>query len=264
MGLDLNQDIRPYIKPAPAKSQLRKISSEASLTSLSVDEFKTEKIKTAPLMLGKIKTPFLTGDSQQATMYNRTKGDQLGYVKAFEGAATHQDTRQFESSLVDVRNKVKNLDMSHKNSSEGLMRESSVKAATVSGRMVDEHIGRQHPGKLLMNKQLSGGKPSIRESMKGIHPEYYLEVDRKGTSSNKLKYENWKDIHYSSKCPGTWMSHTESRSLCITAGGKHLMDLMGICHAEVEIHQGEKCSATENEEKVSMFLINAFSFLIHC
>lgn len=146
-GLDLNQDIRPYIKPAPAKSQLRKISSEASLTSLSADEFKTEQIKLAALMSGRIKTPFLTGEFQQATMHTRAKEDQLGYVKAFDGYTAHQGTRQFGLSPVDVRTEVKNPDMSDKNSSEGLMRESTGKAATVSGRMVDEHIRRQHPGK---------------------------------------------------------------------------------------------------------------------
>ncbi|ESR64696.1 hypothetical protein CICLE_v10010605mg, partial [Citrus x clementina] len=248
----LSQDIRPYIKPAPAKSQLRKISSEASLTSLSADEFKTEQIKPAALMSGRIKTPFLTGEFQQATMHTRAKEDQLGYVKAFDGYTAHQGTRQFGLSPVDVRTEVKNPDMSDKNSSEGLMRESTGKAATVSGRMVDEHIRRQHPGKLLLNEQQSGGKSSIKESMKGVRQEYSLEVDSKGTSINKLKYkENWKDIHYSSNCPGTWMFPTGSRNLCITAGGKHLIDLMGICHAEVEIHREEKFPAPENVEKSS-------------
>ncbi|KAH9801342.1 hypothetical protein KPL71_000995 [Citrus sinensis] len=235
----LSQDIRPYIKPAPAKSQLRKISSEASLTSLSADEFKTEQIKLAALMSGRIKTPFLTGEFQQATMHTRAKEDQLGYVKAFDGYTAHQGTRQFGLSPVDVRTEVKNPDMSNKNSSEGLMRESTGKAATVSGRM-------------LLNEQQSGGKSSIKESMKGVRQEYSLEVDSKGTSINKLKYkENWKDIHYSSNCPGTWMFPTGSRNLCITAGGKHLIDLMGICHAEVEIHREEKFPAPENVEKSS-------------
>lgn len=259
MELDLNQDTRPHMKPPPAKSQSSKVAIEAALKSLSSDEVKTQKIKPTQSMPTRIRNPFLTEELQQATYTQR--GEQTGPVRAFKEAMTSESTREFglsedvkaEGATADSKNKLmlKQVKIKEeKNSSEDLMRGYTCNAATVSGKMLDEHIGRQQPGKLLVNKLYPGGRSSIKESAKVMHPEYSEEVDNKGTSTNKQRSkENLKNKHYSFRCPGTWIFPVESRHPCITTCGKEMMDLMRDCHAEVPI--GEKSSATENIEKVS-------------
>ncbi|XP_031252353.1 uncharacterized protein LOC116110277 [Pistacia vera] len=246
----LAQDMRPHEKSPPLKSQSSRIETEAQKTSI-LDEVKTDKVKpTQPISVGRLKNPFLAGALQEASTYTRKGGDEHGPFRAFSEAKTYQDIRLLELSEADVKNKRKTGNMKNKltdkeaelkerkNSSGDLMRASTGKAATVSGRLLDEHTGGQQSGKLFMNNQHSAGKSSMKESGKGVYPEY-------------LEKEDWKDKHYSSICPGTWIFPVESRSLCITTGSKHLMDLMGNCHTKAKIHEEEKSSQPENAEEIA-------------
>ncbi|KAL5768638.1 hypothetical protein ACOSQ2_015421 [Xanthoceras sorbifolium] len=262
----LAQDTRP-MKPPPANFQSSNIETAATLESLISTEGKTETIKPTQSMSGRIISPFQDGESQQASTYTRKKGDQRGSVRAFIEATPSQDTtRQFELSAAgtktavtaDSKNKLKQKEVDSKNEknySEDLMRASAGKAATVSGRMLPEHIGRQQPGRLFGIKQHSGGKLSVKESGKGlINPEALQESDNQRALTDKMKFkENWKDKHYSFECPGTWIFPVESRHLCITTCNKETMDLIGHCHTEAATHLREKSSAPVDVKKCSIY-----------
>ncbi|KAI9192088.1 hypothetical protein LWI28_018176 [Acer negundo] len=154
----LAQDTRP-MKPPPAKFQSSKIGAEAPLKSLITNEVKTEDIKPTHSMSGRVKSLFSAGELQQASNYTGKEEDQLGSVRTFiEATPSQETTRQFELTVADTKtegvtadskNKLKQKEVDHKkekNSSEDLMRASAGKAATVSGRTLPEHIGRQQPG----------------------------------------------------------------------------------------------------------------------
>ncbi|XP_044470891.1 uncharacterized protein LOC123199914 isoform X3 [Mangifera indica] len=225
----LAQDMRPHVKSQPLGSQFSGIESEALNTSF-LDEIKTDKVKlTQPISSGRFKRPFLAGGLQQASTYIRKRCDEHVSVRAFSEAKTYHDTRQLELSEADVKFKLKE----RKDSSGEMMRASTGKAATVSGRMLDEHTGQQS-GKLFMNERHSAEKSTLKEIGKGVYPE-------------SLEKENWKDKQYSSICPGTWIFPVESRSLCITTGSKHLMDLMRNFHTESSMHGG--CVKVNEGEK---------------
>ncbi|KAK3210510.1 hypothetical protein Dsin_015216 [Dipteronia sinensis] len=261
----LAQDTKP-MKPPPAKFQSSKIGAEAPLKSSITNEIKTEEIKPTHSMSGRVNSLFSAGESQQASTSTGKEEDQLGSVRTFIEATTSQETtRQFESTVADTKtegvtadskNKLQQKEVDskkEKNPSEDLMRASAGKAATVSGRTLPEHIGRQQPGRLFGNKRHSGGKLSEKESGEGINPELLQEADKRKALIDKMKFiENWKDKHLSFEFPGTWIFPVESRHLCLTTGSKETMDLFGHCHAEAATHLGEKSSAPVDVGKCSM------------
>ncbi|KAK2645394.1 hypothetical protein Ddye_020589 [Dipteronia dyeriana] len=261
----LAQDTRPR-KPLPAKFLSSKSGAEAPLKSSITNEVKTEKIKPTHPMSGRVKSLFLAGESQQASTSTGKEEDQLGSVRTFiEATPSQETTRQFELTVADTKtegvtadsnNKLKQKEVDHKKekkSSEDLMRASVGKAATVAGRTLPEHIGRQQPGRLFGNKRHSGGELSVKESEKGINPELLQEADKQKALIDKMKFkENWKDKHLSFEFPGTWIFPVESRHLCITTGSKETMNLFCHCHAEAATHLGEKSSAPVDVGKCSM------------
>ncbi|XP_021893291.1 uncharacterized protein LOC110811184 isoform X2 [Carica papaya] len=66
------------------------------------------------------------------------------------------------------------------------------------------------------------------------------QVHIRGASSNKLKHRACQDgKYYTSESSGLWVFPDEGKPLCITAGGKRVMDLMGSWWIQSNINQQE-------------------------
>ena len=204
----------------------------------------------------------------------RKRGEQINLLGASDRS---QDTGQVEelnakkfrilgtnSSLKNKFNVVhKEVAREKEKSHQNLMRISTSETATVSWRILDEYSG-GHPLSLFTGKQDSCGNPVIEESRREIQFTNLQEFNIQGASTHKLESVHYcEDNHYLFKSSGAWIFPDEARRLCVTTGGKKVMDLMGGCSTKPKVHQGNvNLSMQENMEKVSEFSPNFFFFLI--
>ncbi|KAK4602651.1 hypothetical protein RGQ29_011605 [Quercus rubra] len=194
----------------------------------------------------------------------RKRGEQINLLGASDRS---QDTGQVEelnakkfwilgtnSSLKNKFNVVhKEVAREEEKSHQNLMRISTSETATVSWRILDEYSG-GHPLSLFTGKQDSCGNPVIEESRREIQFTNLQEFNIQGASTHKLESVHYcEDNHYLFKSSGAWIFPDEARRLCVTTGGKKVMDLMGGCSTKPKVHQGNvNLSMQENMEKHSV------------
>ncbi|XP_075670121.1 uncharacterized protein LOC142639843 isoform X6 [Castanea sativa] len=197
----------------------------------------------------------------------RKRGEQTNLLDASNRSKLSQDTGQLEElntkkfQILGTNSILKNkFNAVHKEvarveekSHEDLMRISTSETATVSGRILDENSG-GHPHNLLTGMQDSCGNPVIEESRGEIQFKKFQEVNIQAASNHKLESLHYcEDNHYLLESSGAWIFPDEARRLCVTTGGKKVMDLMGGCSTKPKVHQGNvNLSMRDNIEKHSV------------
>lgn len=197
----------------------------------------------------------------------RKRGEQINLLGASDRSKLSQDTGQLEElntkkfQILGTNSSLKNkFHVVHKEvtreeekSHQDLMRISTSETATVSWRILDEYSG-GHPLSLFTGKQDSCGNPVIEESIREIQFTNLQEFNIQGASTHKLESVHYcEDNHYLFKTSGAWIFPDEARRLCVTTGGKKVMDLMGGCSTKPKVHQGNvNLSMQENMEKHSV------------
>ncbi|KAL4652575.1 hypothetical protein ACB092_01G242200 [Castanea dentata] len=197
----------------------------------------------------------------------RKRGEQTNLLDASNRSKLSQDTGQLEElntkkfQILGTNSILKNkFNAVHKEvarveekSHEDLMRISTSETATVSGRILDENSG-GHPRNLLTGMQDSCGNPVIEKSRGEIQFKKFQEVNIQAASNHKLESLHYcEDNHYLFESSGAWIFPDEARRLCVTTGGKKVMDLMGGCSTKPKVHQGNvNLSMRDNIEKHSV------------
>ncbi|XP_050270234.1 uncharacterized protein LOC126714234 isoform X3 [Quercus robur] len=261
----LAQDMRSPIKSPPTRSQSNK--SRIELKSQHLNEGKTQITKTEQSISGRVINLFLAEELQHTPTDIRKRGEQINLFGASDRSKLSQDTGQLEelntekfqilgtnSSLKNKFNVVqKEVAREEEKSHQDLMRISTTETATVSWRILDEYSG-GHPLSLFTGKQDSCGNPVIEESRREIQFTNLQEFNIQGASTHKLESVHYcEDNHYLFKSSGAWIFPDEARRLCVTTGGKKVMDLMGGCSTKPKVHQGNvNLSMQENMEKHSV------------
>ncbi|XP_021646324.2 uncharacterized protein LOC110639610 [Hevea brasiliensis] len=241
----LNQDMRPNIRPAP-------IGSQSSKRRLDVSS----------------KSKHYTGDMQQAPTYIRKREDQIGFVRALAGSTSSREAGQSEElraghihttgTTVDLKDKVEVMHKvdTHKvkKTSEKLERASTSERASILRRMLIEK-GTRTLSNLFAARRHSGDNSLKQNNGREIQPKGIQDVNIQGNSD---------DEPHSSECYGSWIFPDGGKRLCITTGGKQIMDLMESCHAEASSELGKMSYPTaENEKEVFfIFLYGFYSLLI--
>ncbi|XP_030953090.1 uncharacterized protein LOC115976119 isoform X1 [Quercus lobata] len=259
------QDMRSPIKSPPTRSQSNK--SRIELKSQHLNEGKTQITKTEQSISGRVINLFLAEELQHTPTDIRKRGEQINLFGASDRSKLSQDTGQLEelntqkfqilgtnSSLKNKFNVVhKEVAREEEKSHQDLMRISTTETATVSWRILDEYSG-GHPLSLFTGKQDSCGNPVIEESRREIQFTNLQEFNIQGASTHKLESVHYcEDNHYLFKSSGAWIFPDEARRLCVTTGGKKVMDLMGGCSTKPKVHQGNvNLSMQENMEKHSV------------
>ncbi|KAG8657032.1 hypothetical protein MANES_03G033100v8 [Manihot esculenta] len=171
--------------------------------------------------------------------------DQTGGIRALAGSTSSLEAGrlkklraghiQNEGTTVDLKGKVEamyKVDIQEvKTSSEKLARTSIGERASVSGRMLIEK-GTQVLSNLFAGRRNSGGNSLKIEQNKG------KEIQPKGSQDAKIQ-ANLGDEPHSSEGYGAWIFPDGGKRMCITTGGKQIMDLMGSFHAESKSQQGK-------------------------
>nr|XP_023914091.1 uncharacterized protein LOC112025649 isoform X2 [Quercus suber] len=197
----------------------------------------------------------------------RKRGEQINLLGASDRSKLSQDTGQLEElntkkfQILGTKSSLKNkfhvvhkeVSREEEKSHQDLMRISTSETATVSWRILDEYSG-GHPLSLFTGKQDSCGNPVIEESRREIQFTNLQEFNIQGASTHKLESVHYcEDNHYLFKNSGAWIFPDEARQLCVTTGGKKVMDLMGGCSTKPKVHQGNvNLSMQENMEKHSV------------
>lgn len=184
--------------------------------------------------------------------------DQTGGIRALAGSTSSLEAGrlkklraghiQNEGTTVDLKGKVEamyKVDIQEvKTSSEKLARTSIGERASVSGRMLIEK-GTQVLSNLFAGRRNSGVNSLKLEQNKG------KEIQPKGSQDAKIQ-ANLGDEPHSSEGYGAWIFPDGGKRMCITTGGKQIMDLMGSFHAESKSQQGKmNYPIVENEIEVS-------------
>ncbi|KAB1209317.1 Glutamate-rich WD repeat-containing protein 1 [Morella rubra] len=159
-----------------------------------------------------------------------------GKCGVLDGKKSSQDTRQLEDldkkkfqgkgTISSGENKFKvvhkKVERERVKSHQDLRRMSMSETPTVSGRMLDEHSGSHSQGA--------------------------------SSSSHKLESAEYnEDMPFLFESSGAWIFPDEGRRLCITTGGRKLMELIGSGGMKSEVHQGNlDLSVRDNMEEHSM------------
>lgn len=225
------------IKPSPATRQLMKSS-----TSQVLPEKADASIKSVIMSYHK----------------EMKRGKHAGFHEDFGDNKPSQVTRQvIKSNASKVQSKeadasIKSeLKSDHKetkkerdNSSEGLMRSSTSKTATVLGQKEEETSGGLQPS-YFDSEQTDSGGPSVIEGG-GEETSSNNSSESLVASNNKLNSIH-EDEQYHYESSGVWIFPDDTRHLCITTGISEVMKLHNGCHAE-----GKKSfSVPEKLEKVT-------------
>ncbi|XP_075670132.1 uncharacterized protein LOC142639843 isoform X8 [Castanea sativa] len=259
----LAQAMRSPIKSPPTRSQSSK--SRIRLKSQHLNEGTTTKNEQSTS--GRVINIFLAEELQHTPTDIRKRGEQTNLLDASNRSKLSQDTGQLEElntkkfQILGTNSILKNkFNAVHKEvarveekSHEDLMRISTSETATVSGRILDENSG-GHPHNLLTGMQDSCGNPVIEESRGEIQFKKFQEVNIQAASNHKLESLHYcEDNHYLLESSGAWIFPDEARRLCVTTGGKKVMDLMGGCSTKPKVHQGNvNLSMRDNIEKHSV------------
>lgn len=168
-----------------------------------------------------------------------------GKCGVLDGKKSSQDTRQLEDldkkkfqgkgTISSGENKFKvvhkKVERERVKSHQDLRRMSMSETPTVSGRMLDEHSGSHSQGA--------------------------------SSSSHKLESAEYnEDMPSLFESSGAWIFPDEGRRLCITNGGRKLMELIGSGGMKSEVHQGNLyLSVRDNMEEVSEFSYTPLGFI---
>ncbi|XP_062147954.1 uncharacterized protein LOC133856918 isoform X4 [Alnus glutinosa] len=223
----LAQDMRPSIKPPPTQSQSKEL--------------------------------------QHGPTFIRKRGEKINSLGALDGSKSSRDTGKLEesntkkfqikgtnSNLRDEFNVVnKEVDREEEKSHQDLMRLPTFETPTVSGRMLDEHSGRQPPCNLFPDKQDSCGNTVTVESRRGIQFKNLQEINVGGASCHKFEsLECCEAKHSSFESSDAWIFPDEARRFCVTTGGKKVMILMGGSSIKPKLQEGKlNLSMQENMEE---------------
>uniref|UniRef100_A0A6M2EZU2 Uncharacterized protein n=1 Tax=Populus davidiana TaxID=266767 RepID=A0A6M2EZU2_9ROSI len=255
----LNQDVKPKETPLPIKSALSRLEMEFPPKCFWSDEVRTEKNLPEQSLTGRDRSPYLIEDIQGASNNIREGEEHVGFVRAPTVATSSQDTGKSEEELSDAsfRNKGSNIvlknklqlmdktDLGKEKTSDVLLRALVGDKASISGRMLNEYLGKQPYCKLLAGKKHSGGNLLITKSGKETHSKDLERISIQEGSG---------DAHHSSECYGAWIFPYERRRLCITTAGTQLLNLMGSFWDETKVQPGMMSSSVaENMEEVFIF-----------
>ncbi|KAF2285147.1 hypothetical protein GH714_038824 [Hevea brasiliensis] len=228
------EDMRPNIRPAPTGSQSSKRRMDVSS-----------------------KSKHYTGDMQQAPTYIRKREDQIGFVRALAGSTSSREAGQSEElraghihtkgTTVELKDKVEVMHKvdTHKvkKTSEKLERASTGERASIPWRMLIEK-GTRTLSNLFAVRRHSGDNSLKQNNGREIQPKCIQDVNIQGNSD---------DEPHSSECYGAWIFPDGGKRLCITTGGKQIMDLTESCHAEANSKLGKMSYPTaENEKEIGV------------
>ncbi|KAJ8766899.1 hypothetical protein K2173_011717 [Erythroxylum novogranatense] len=211
----MNQEIKSKVRPAPTRSQLSKNKVEVPVESSHLTECKTKNIVKEIPISRSIRNLIHTADVQQFRANIRKREEESTYVRPFAETGS-----SFKTGNLDFMHK--EVDR-HKDesSSEVLIRKSTSEGASVSGRI------RNPCGNLLLREKTA----------KGVQPKVSKDSSMDGISGEKgYAFEN----------SGGWIFPDEGRRLCITAGGKQILNLMGDLRGEIN-NQVEKIDSSVPE-----------------
>lgn len=268
--------MRSPIKSPPTRSQSSK--SRIGLKSQHLNEGTTQITKNEQSTSGRVINIFLAEELQHTPTDIRKRGEQINLPDASDSSKLSQDTGQLEElntkkfQILGTNSSLKNkfnvvheeVAREEEKSHQDLMRISTSETATVSGRILDEYSG-GHPRSLFTGKQDSCGNPVIEESRVKIQFKKFQEDNVQAASNYKLESLHYcEDNHYLFESSRAWIFPDEARWLCVTTGGKKVMDLMGGCSTKPKVHQGNvNLSMRDNIEKVSGFSPKPFDCLLH-
>lgn len=253
------QDVKPKETPLPIKSASSRLEMEFPPKCFWSDEVRTEKNIPEQSLPGRDRSPYLIEDIQGASNNIREGEEHVGFVRAPTVATSSQDTGKSEEELSDAsfRNKGSNVvlknklqlmdkaDIGKEKTSDVLLRALVGDKAAISGRMLNEYLGKQPYCKLLAGKKHSGGNLLITKSGKETHSKDLERISIQEGSG---------DAHHSSECYGAWIFPYERRRLCITTAGTQLLNLMGSFWDETKVQPGKMSSSVaENMEEVFIF-----------
>ncbi|XVF35013.1 hypothetical protein REPUB_Repub18cG0108400 [Reevesia pubescens] len=253
----VNQDVKPSsTKPPPKASHTRKIGVDSFLTNSPLNEVETEKI-TPPKVTSATSN---TKEFEQTKISIREKVQAIVFVEPIYGAASSKETKQLkESTAACTQTERKSLDMKNrfqvkqkesdvkeeKKYTEDFKRALTIEKTAFSRRMLDKHAESNQSWNLFSKKQHSGRKLVTKEDGEEIFQTDPREAER--TSNEKLKsVALWNHDHCSIGSSGLWIFPGEEKFICITTGGKQIMDLMGGFWVETNTHH-RKLSACDPE-----------------
>ncbi|GMY36293.1 hypothetical protein FCV25MIE_31535 [Fagus crenata] len=273
----LAQDMRSPIKSPPTELQSSESRIELKIQHLS--EGKSQITKTEQSISGRVINPFLAEELKHGPTYITKIGEQINLLGASDRSKLSQDTGQYKelnakkfqikgtnSSLENKFNVVhKEVAREEEKSHQDLTRISTSETATVSERMLDDYSGRHPPGNLFTGKQDSCGNPGIEESRRGIQLKNLQEINVQGASTHKLEaVDYYEENHYLFESSGAWIFPDEARRLCVTTGGKRVMDLMEGCSIKPKVHQGKlNISMREDMEEHSVDAVTVIEKTCH-
>ncbi|XVF88751.1 hypothetical protein PTKIN_Ptkin19aG0076600 [Pterospermum kingtungense] len=226
-----NQDVKPSVKPPP---QMKKSGMDSFLSNSHQNEVETEKTTPPKVTLRR----FNTKEFEQTKTSIKEKVQTIGFAKPTYGAASSKETEQLEGStaaciqeerkILDLKNRFK---VKQKESDEIYEKEKKKcsedfrRATTTEKKFFSKN---QHSRRCLVTK--GGGEE--------IFPKDPQEGER--NSIRKLKsMATWSNDHCSIGGSDLWIFPGEAKCLCITTGGKQVMDLMGGFWGERNPHQRE-------------------------
>ncbi|XP_050216471.1 uncharacterized protein LOC126667527 isoform X3 [Mercurialis annua] len=202
-----------------APSKIRKLETVSSSSSAHLDDVNVENVDRAQVP-ERIEKAIHTSESQKAPSKIRKLVTEIGI--------------QNKGTTTDFNTKGKVM---HNDKVE------EEKTSSVSGRMLNEK-GKSPPSNVTGKRKLSSDKLLKQKSWKEIHPIELQHINNRDQEPSAEK-------PYSSESNGAWIFPDEGTRLCITAGGKQIMDLMGGFISETK-NQIEKFSspASETAEQV--------------
>ncbi|XP_065850181.1 uncharacterized protein [Euphorbia lathyris] len=228
----LNQDMRPKIRPASEKSELSENEVELSSGSIGVNGVDLKNTEVAQLA-GRVKNPIHITKRQEKPKTS------FVHPRDYSKESTTGLDRS-KGTTVNLEDKAKYLHkvgiQEEKKSSEGFARALTGEKASVSRKMVHE----KHKHNLLRRRVF--GENLLKQT------------NKKEIQVNNLQDENCEgasaDEPCSSECDGAWIFPDGGKRLCITAGGKEIMDIMGEVHLEGRRKPTKMSSEAENVKEV--------------
>ncbi|KAK4432907.1 hypothetical protein Salat_1052900 [Sesamum alatum] len=146
-------------------------------------------------------------------------------IPSGSGAASKEPTvKKLEISVVD------------------LMRQSTSKTATSSGRMPEEQSQVTQSSDLLKSSKSSVAEGSGRGRGTGLKSSTIIDI-KVASNPKRKSLEYYKDECYSTQRSGMWIFPDNTRRLCITTAGKQVMKIVGHQHGEAKTREAKKGSS---------------------
>lgn len=263
--MDSKQDTRPQIKPPPEKSQPNKVAIKVP----PKDQDLNDTTNPAQSSSEKLKNSFPIEELPQNPIKIMKTGDHIGFDKDLNCAKPSQRITQLnESRTIYIKSTgmgeviKQNFKASYEErnteepvkSSEDLSRHSTIETATLSGR-IDYHEAH------------SGGPQPCNSN---IENQYFTEnsvTEERRTESysndNNLKsvspFENEGYLYgYCDKL----LYPNDTRHLCVTTGGKEVMDLLGgLCIESKSTHEEKNLFSVPGDEG-KVLLLSMLAYLV--